>query len=186
MQVTTMFPPDGKTLAFVANGSDDSIYPDEDIFLLEVGSDQATNITEDNPASDDLPMFSPDGRSLAFSRQHIAGFYADQVKLMIHDLASGKSHMEHGDWDRSAAGLAWAPDSQGLYGAIDDEGTRRVYYLPLSGDAPAAITGQTDFGPTERRSRWHRCRAEPERRSPRSDCADRDRPGLGKAPGYIQ
>jgi len=138
--------PDGTTLAFVADGGEGPVYADKDIFLFEIGSDKATNITEDNSAPDDLPMFSPDGRSLAFSRQHVAGFYADQVKLMIRELSSGKNRMVHADWDRSAAGLVWTPDSKGLYGAIDDEGTRRVYYLPLNGDAPAAITDTTDYG----------------------------------------
>ena len=137
--------PDGKLLAFVADGGEGGIYPNEDIFVSRIGSGKAKNITEDNSAPDDLPQFSPDGRMLAFSRQHIAGFYADQVKLMIHEVKSGKSRMVHRDWDRSAAGLAWAPDSKGMYGAIDDEGTRRIYYLPLKGDSPVRITEKTDF-----------------------------------------
>ena len=137
--------PDGKLLAFVADGGEGGVYPNEDIFVSHIGSGKAKNITEDNSAPDDLPQFSPDGRMLAFSRQHIAGFYADQVKLMIHDVKSGKSRMVHRDWDRSAAGLAWAPDSKGMYGAIDDEGTRRIYYLPLKGDSPVRITDKTDF-----------------------------------------
>ena len=137
--------PDGKLLAFVADGGEGGVYPNEDIFVSHIGSGKAKNITEDNSAPDDLPQFSPDGRMLAFSRQHIAGFYADQVKLMIHDVKSGKSRMVHRDWDRSAAGLAWAPDSKGMYGAIEDEGTRRIYYLPLKGDSPVRITEKTDF-----------------------------------------
>ncbi|MBT8080274.1 MAG: S9 family peptidase [Gammaproteobacteria bacterium] len=138
--------PDGTTLAFVADGSDGGIYPNEDIFLSRIGSGRAKNITEDNSAPDDRPMFSPDGRALEFSRQRIEGFYADQVKLMLHEVRSGRSRMLHRDWDRSAEGLAWAADSKGFYGAIDDEGMRRVYYLPLDGDAPSAITDKTDYG----------------------------------------
>ena len=137
--------PDGATLVFVADGGDGGVYPDEDVFLLDIDSKSVTNITEDNAAPDDRPLFSPDGRLLAFSRQHIPGFYADRVRLMIHDRKSGKTRMMLGDWDRSAAGLAWAADSKGLYGGIDDEGTRRVYYLPLNGDAPVAMTNKTDF-----------------------------------------
>ena len=137
--------PDGKLLAFVADGGEGGVYPNEDIFVSRIGSGKAKNITEDNSAPDDLPQFSPDGRMLAFSRQHIAGFYADQVKLMVHEVKSGKSRMVHRDWDRSAAGLVWAPDSKGMYGAIDDEGTRRIYYLPLQGDSPVRITEKTDF-----------------------------------------
>ncbi|MGB0513416.1 MAG: S9 family peptidase, partial [Wenzhouxiangellaceae bacterium] len=91
-------------------------------------------------------MFSPDGTLLAFTRQHIPGFYADQRKLMIHELATGRIRLVHGDWDRSADGLIWSPDSAGLFGAIDDTGITRVYFLPLSGANPVAITGDTDFG----------------------------------------
>ena len=137
--------PDGTTLAFVADGADGAVYPDEDIFVTQIGTSEAKNITEDHSAADLRPMFSPDGKVLSFSRQHIPGFYADLARLMIHDLKSGVSRMLHHDWDRSAAGLAWAADSRGLYGAIDDEGVRRVYYLPLNDDAPAAITDKTDF-----------------------------------------
>jgi dipeptidyl aminopeptidase/acylaminoacyl peptidase len=137
--------PDGTTVAFVADSRKEGVYPDPDIFLLKIGADSAINITDDNPAPDNNPSFSPDGRMLAFNRRHIEGFYGDQRKLVIHDLKSGKSRIEHGAWDRSADGLVWAPDSGGLFGSIDDAGTRRVYYLPLNGDAPGAVTDGTDF-----------------------------------------
>jgi dipeptidyl aminopeptidase/acylaminoacyl peptidase len=136
--------PDGKWLAFVANSRAGGVYPDNDVFLMQIGTTTATNITEDNEAPDGNPMFSPNGRSLAYSRQAIAGFYGDQVKLMLHDLASGETEMLHEDWDRSASGIVWAPDSRGFYGTIDDAGTRRVYYLPVKG-APKRITEATDF-----------------------------------------
>jgi dipeptidyl aminopeptidase/acylaminoacyl peptidase len=136
--------PDGKWLAFVANSRSGGVYPDNDVFLMQVGTGAATNITEDNEAPDGNPMFSPDGRSLVYTRQAIAGFYGDQVKLMLRDLKSGETTMLHEDWDRSASGIVWAPDSRGFYGTIDDAGTRRVYYLPIKG-APKRLTGATDF-----------------------------------------
>lgn len=137
--------PGGTTIAFVADGRREGVYPDNDIFLLKIGAGAARNITEDNPAPDDRPLFSPDGRLLAFSRQHIAGFYGDLRKLVIHEPESGRSRLVHDQWDRSADGLVWAADSRGLFGTIDDAGTRRVYYLPLNGDAPDAVTDGTDF-----------------------------------------
>ena len=137
--------PDGRTLAFVADSQPEGVYPNRDIFLLEIGAETARNVTAGNAASDDQPQFSPNGRMLAFARKHIAGFYGDQSKLMIHELASAKSRMVHGDGDRSADGLVWAQDSDGLFGAIGDACTRRVYFLPLSDDAPVAITDKTDF-----------------------------------------
>lgn len=137
--------PDGRLLAFVANAAEQGIYPDPDVFLLEIGKTEPTNLTRGNTAPDFAPLFSPDGSMLAFLRQHIPGFYADQQKLMIHELATARTRLVLGDWDRSAEGLVWSPDSAGLFGAIDDAGTRRVYFLPLSGADPVAITFATDY-----------------------------------------
>ncbi len=137
--------PDGRLLAFVADAAADGIDPDPDLFLLEIGATEPVNLTRGNKAPDFAPLFSPDGSMLAFIRQHIPGFYADQHKLMIHELGTGRTRLVLDDWDRSADGLVWSPDSAGLFGAIDDAGTRRVYFLPLSGGDPVAITGATDF-----------------------------------------
>ena len=136
--------PNGEWLAFVANSRSEGVYPDHDVFLMKIGSTKPQNITEENEAPDGNPLFAPDGKSLAYTRQAIAGFYGDQVKLMVRDLRSGKTTMLHENWDRSAAGLVWAPDSKGFYGAIDDAGTRRAYYLPVDG-APKRITEATNF-----------------------------------------
>ncbi|MDT8409947.1 MAG: S9 family peptidase [Wenzhouxiangellaceae bacterium] len=136
---------DESRLAFVADSSREGIYPDPDLYLLVDGDDQARNLTQGNKAPDSRPMFSPDGRLLAFSRQHIPGFYGDQRKLMLHEMATGRTRLVHGDWDRSADGLVWSPDSAGLFGAIDDAGTRRVYFLPISTSEPVAITDASDY-----------------------------------------
>lgn len=136
--------PDGKLLAFVANSRAGGVYPDHDVFLMTIGTKDPENITTENEAPDGGPMFAPDGKSLAYVRQAIAGFYGDQVKLMLRDLRSGETSMLHENWDRSASGLVWAPDARGFYGAIDDAGTRRVYYVPIGG-APRPVTGATDF-----------------------------------------
>ncbi len=138
--------PDGQRLAVVVDSATDGIYPNPDVLLVGIGNgDDPINLTRGNAAPDSTPMFSPDGRLLAFSRQHIPGFYGDQRKLMLHELATERTRLVHGDWDRSADGLVWSPDSAGLFGAIDDAATRRVYFLPISGAEPVAITGATNF-----------------------------------------
>jgi len=138
--------PDGSLVAFVANSRREGVYPNPDIFLLRVGSTDATNITADNEAPDFSPLFSPDGNSLAFSRQRIVGFYGDQARLMIRDLESGRTRMVHEDWDRSVGGLVWSPDGAGLFATIGDAATNRVFFLPLDEDPPRRITDDTDFG----------------------------------------
>jgi hypothetical protein len=69
--------PDGSLVAFSADSRSDGVSPKMDLFLVRPGSDQATNITADSPAPDANPIFSPDGRRLAYTTQRIPGFYAD-------------------------------------------------------------------------------------------------------------
>ncbi|MDH5215305.1 MAG: S9 family peptidase [Gammaproteobacteria bacterium] len=137
--------PDGKSLAFVANSRNESVYDNPDVFLMAIGGTNSRNITDGNAAPDTNPSFSPDGKLLAFSRRQIAGFYGDQAKLMMYDLKSGQTRALYSNWDRSVDSRAWSPDSKGLYGAIDDAATSRLYYLPVNGGAPSPLTNDTDF-----------------------------------------
>jgi dipeptidyl aminopeptidase/acylaminoacyl peptidase len=137
--------PDGSLVAFVADSRRDGVSPEMDLFLVRPGSDEARNITSENPAPDGNPRFSPDGRRLAYTSQRIPGFYADTRRLVLYDIATDGRREVTTDWDRSADGLVWAPDGRGLYGAIDDAGTTRVYYIPADGRTPRAVTRDTDF-----------------------------------------
>lgn len=138
--------PDGGSVAFVADSNAGGVYANPDVYLLKPGQERATNLTADNPAADGAPQFSSDGKHLAFARQRIEGFYGDQPRLMLYRLSDGTTRTVHEDWDRGVGGMVWAPDSKGLYAAIDDSGTRRIYHLPVDGGEPRAVTGKTDFG----------------------------------------
>lgn len=139
--------PDGAEIAFAADTDRSGLDPNFDIYLLPAeGGVTARNITADNPANDLTPLYSPDGRMIALRRQTIKDFYADRTRLVIHDRRAGNLRMLTEDWDRSADGLVWTPDSQSLLGSIDDAGTRRVYRFAAGGGAPKAITGAHSFG----------------------------------------
>jgi len=138
--------PDESLVAFVADSIDDPIAPKFDIFLVTPGGDDLRNLTEESPAGDGSPIFSPDGRRLAWTRQTIPGFYADTRRLMVHDRSTGTSRVVTETWDRSADGLQWSPCSTRLYGSIDDAATRRLYVIDLDEESePAPITGATGF-----------------------------------------
>ncbi|MCL1142189.1 alpha/beta hydrolase family protein [Shewanella gaetbuli] len=137
--------PTERWIAFNSNGSDNQVDPKIDIFLAEIGSDKAVNITADNNAPDANPMFSPDGKTLAFTRQKIQGFYADTAKLMLYDIAKKRFTTLAKDWDRSVGNLVWTPDSKGFYAAIDDAATRKIFHIDAKKDKVKAITKSTNF-----------------------------------------
>lgn len=133
-------------LAFNANGWDNQVDAKIDIFLSRIGSDKAENLTPDNQAPDSSPTFSPDGKSLAFSRQKIHGFYGDTARLMIYDIAKKTSRELTSDWDRSVSNFVWANDGRGFYASIDDAASHRLYYIDGRSGKPRAITKATSFG----------------------------------------
>lgn len=137
--------PDESLVAFNADSRRDGVRPNIDVFLVRPGEQEARNLTAENEAPDSNPMFSPDGRTLAFAQQRIPGFYADTRRIILYDLAGGTLREVAPDWDRSAEGIVWAPDGSGFFGAIDDAGTRRVHFIPIDGASPRAVSTDTDF-----------------------------------------
>lgn len=138
--------PDGTEIAFASNVDTTGTDPNFDIFVMPIDGGEARNITTDNPADDFAPIYSPDGRLLAFRRQQIKDFYADRARLMIHERRSGTTREITSGWDRSADGVVWSPESRSLFGAIEDGGVRRVYRFDVDGDTPRPITGDNSFG----------------------------------------
>ncbi len=136
--------PDETYIAFVSDRDDRPDDPANDVFLGRIGGDSVDNLT-DNIANDGSPMFSPDGRMLAWGSQAIPGFYADTVNIVVRDLQGGSTRRITDEWDRSPNDMLWAADSSGFFGTAADNGVTRVFHIDLDGSV-RTVTDQTDFG----------------------------------------
>ena len=135
--------PDGKELCFTAEsvkelGTDFNT----DLYTLRLDQPGAKpkNLTADNPASDSAPLYSPDGKSLAFLRQTTKYFYADRSRVMLLDRAGGKPQELTGGLDRSVGSLRWLPasgEARGLLAEVEDSGYHRLLLVP-TGTSPEA------------------------------------------------
>ncbi|MEE2002564.1 S9 family peptidase [Alkalimonas sp. MEB108] len=138
--------PSERYIAFNANGWDNQVDAKIDIFLARIGGSEAENLTAGNEAPDANPQFSPDGKTLAFTRQRIHGFYADTANLVLLDLARRNEREITTNWDRSVSNFSWTHDSRGFYAAIDDAGTSRIYHIDARNGNVRAVTAATNFG----------------------------------------
>ncbi|MCC7199079.1 MAG: S9 family peptidase [Gammaproteobacteria bacterium] len=138
--------PDGTEIAFAADVDRTGTDSNYDVFVMPVAGGPARNLTAGNKADDRSPLYSPDGRWLAFVRQVMPRFYAERERLVLHDRAADTSRVMTEDWDRDARGLVWLPDSKALYGSIEDAGTIRLYRFDIKGGKPVAITHSPSIG----------------------------------------
>lgn len=134
------FSPDGKEICFVRNTDpDEATSTNGDLFIVPAsGPGEAKRITT-NPAADDGPAYSPDGRFIAYRAQSRPGYESDRWQLMVYDRASRQSRSLTANLDRSIDELAWSADSQALYFAAADLALEPIYRVRLDGGAPEKI-----------------------------------------------
>ena len=137
--------PDGDEIAFAADIDHSRVDPDFRVFLMSLESGQLTDITGEDSAGDGTPSYSPDGRWLVHTRQIVKGFYGDKLRLIRYDRHAGTSIDLTADWDRSASGLVWSPESRQLHGSIDDSGNLRIYSITIDDGEIRAITSDASF-----------------------------------------
>lgn len=108
--------PDGKELCFVADSAKDpGTDTNLDLYTLPLDKKgKPRNITADNSANDTHPVYSPDGKYIAFLRQTVKFFYADRQRLMVMDRRNGKNKEFAADLDRSCANPQWLDDIENV------------------------------------------------------------------------
>ena len=65
----------------------------------DAGAGATKNITADNPASDSTPLYSPDGKYIAYRAQQRPGYESDRFRLMLYDRKTGKKTNLTEDFD---------------------------------------------------------------------------------------
>src|SRR3989454_591998 len=109
------FSPDGKEICFTAvTDKMEAISTNGDLFIVPVAGGEAKRITT-QPGFDGNPVYSPDGKYIAYHAQLIGGYEADRWRVLLYDRAAGRIENLTETFDRSADELAWSPDSKTIY-----------------------------------------------------------------------
>jgi dipeptidyl aminopeptidase/acylaminoacyl peptidase len=128
------FAPDSKKLAFVRNTDKvEAISTNNDLFVVPITGGEPTRITGSNLGADSSPVFSPDGRYIAYRSQARAGFEADVWKLNLYDRESGKTRMLGETYDFQVESFTFSPDSRTLYFVAGERGLAPVYSMSVDG-----------------------------------------------------
>jgi dipeptidyl aminopeptidase/acylaminoacyl peptidase len=136
------FSPDSKELAFTRNtDKDEALSTNNDIFVIALTGGEARRITGDNRGADSTPVYSPDGRYLAYRSQARATFEADRWQLMVYDRQTNKARSLTEPFDLQVESIVFSPDSQKIYLTAGERGLQPVFTVPTSGGTVTKLIG---------------------------------------------
>jgi dipeptidyl aminopeptidase/acylaminoacyl peptidase len=102
------------------------------------------NITADNLASDSTPLYSPDGRYIAYRAQQRPGYESDRFRLMLYDRKTGEKKNLTENWDHWVGSFVWEKDSAAIDFSAENEGSSPIYSISLSGALHGLARGYND------------------------------------------
>jgi dipeptidyl aminopeptidase/acylaminoacyl peptidase len=144
------FSPDGQEICYASNhDKNPAASTNNDLWIVPVsgvpvGSAQAKNITAENPASDSSPVYSPDGRYIAYRAQQRPGYESDRFRLMLYDRKTGEKKNVTENLDRWVGTYAWSADSKRIYFASESAGEAPVYSFEVNRPFDQTITVDGD------------------------------------------
>jgi dipeptidyl aminopeptidase/acylaminoacyl peptidase len=120
------FSPDGQELCYTSNhDKNEAASTNNDLWIVPVNfpgdarpSDvlaKTKNITDENPASDSTPLYSPDGNSIAYRAQQRPGYESDRFRLMLYNRKTREKKDVTEGFDHWVGSFVWAPSSKAIY-----------------------------------------------------------------------
>ena len=110
--------PDGKIVAYTCRkktGKEYALSTNSDIYFYNVETGQTENKTQGMMGYDQNPVFSPDGKWLAWESMEHDGYESDKSRLFILNIKTGEKTDVSANFDQNSNALAWSQDSKSIY-----------------------------------------------------------------------
>lgn len=140
--------PDGMQIAYTSKkltGLDFVKTTDSDIYLFDIETGETKNITQGMLGFDKAPLYSPDGKWIAFHSQERGGFESDKIRLMLYNRDNSEIKDISINIDQWIFENTWAPDSKSLYVTATDSGTVKLFNIDIEGNVTLINDGWYDY-----------------------------------------
>ena len=147
--------PDGTQLAYTCKpltGTEYALSTDSDIFLYDFATETTRNLSKEAAAQgadkfvgyDKYPVFSPDGKKIAFRSQRRPGNEADQQRLWVFNLENNECSYITRNQDYCVTEVAW-DGNEAMYFVLPWRGTHQVAHIDLNGNMRHITKGNHDI-----------------------------------------
>ncbi|MDD5571730.1 MAG: S9 family peptidase [Bacteroidales bacterium] len=126
--------PDSKKIVYSCvkkKGKEYALSTNSDLYLYDIDKKTTENITKGMMGYENQPVFSPDGKMLAWGSMERDGYEADKIRLFVLDFAKNTKTYFTKDFDQNAENLCWSDDSKSIYFISDWHATEEIYKLNI-------------------------------------------------------
>ncbi len=137
------FSPDGNQVAYTCRkktGKDYSLSTNSDIYVYNIQSGETVNISEGILGYDQNPVFSHDGKRIAWESMVHDGYESDKLRLMVYDFATGERTDYTADFDYGVSGINWTDDDSELLAVVMYRGTNEVFAFNVADKSIRQVT----------------------------------------------
>ncbi|HEY1894067.1 MAG TPA: S9 family peptidase [Chthoniobacterales bacterium] len=114
--------PDGQEVAYTSNVDEvEATSTNNEIFIVPMTGGTSRKIST-SPGSDATPLYSPDGKYIAWRSQARAGFEADKWRLFVQDRQSGNTRDLSEKIANSVGSFTWRADPLLIFFDVEDHG----------------------------------------------------------------
>jgi len=141
--------PDGKTVAYTCRkktGKEYALSTNSDIYFYHLDTKKTENKTLGMMGYDQNPVFSPDGKWLAWESMEHNGYESDKSRLFILNLATNEKTDLSANFDQNSNSLVWSADSKSIYLVSCWHALTQIYRVDISSKKFTQITkGVQDY-----------------------------------------
>ena len=131
--------PDGQEVAYTSNIDEQpAASTNNDIFIVPIAGGTPKKISV-SPGSDSTPLYSPDGKWIAWLMQKRDGYESDRFRLVIYNRKTGAITNLTEAFDQWVGSFAWSPNSSALYFTSEYHGESPLYEVATGGGAVKKI-----------------------------------------------
>lgn len=140
------FSPDSEEICFTANTDrDEALSTNGDLFTFQIGDTAAGSAAPEAPKrittnkGDDWgPVYSPDGKWIAYRSQVTSGYESDRWELKLYNRKTGAHTSVTEHFDRNVESYQWSPNNRTIYFPAEDHAEMPIFSITPIRETPVS------------------------------------------------